>query len=82
MANPIPAEHALDADEIGATIDAALAAAQAEGVRGKDVTPFLLGRLNAVTEGKALAANIGLVLNNARLAARIAVAGTAKAVWA
>lgn len=82
VANPIPAEHALDADEIGATIDAALAAAQAEGVRGKDVTPFLLGRLNAVTEGKALAANIGLVLNNARLAARIAVAGTAKAVWA
>ncbi|MGC1261802.1 MAG: pseudouridine-5'-phosphate glycosidase, partial [Jannaschia helgolandensis] len=41
---------------------------------GKDVTPFLLGRLNLVTEGKALGANIELVLNNARLAARIAVA--------
>ena len=74
VANPIPAEHALDAGEIGATIDAALAAAAAEGISGKDVTPFLLGRLNAVTEGRALGANIALVLNNARLAARIAVA--------
>nr|WP_328795307.1 pseudouridine-5'-phosphate glycosidase [Jannaschia marina] len=74
VANPIPAQHALDAADIGATIDAALVAAEAEGVTGKDVTPFLLGRLNAVTEGKALAANIELVLNNARLAARIAVA--------
>ncbi|WP_055087181.1 pseudouridine-5'-phosphate glycosidase [Jannaschia donghaensis] len=74
VANPIPAEHALDAREIGATIDAALAAADAQGVSGKDVTPFLLGRLNAVTEGKALGANIELVLNNARLAGRIAVA--------
>ncbi len=81
VANPIPAEHALDAEEIGATIDAALKAADAEGVRGKDVTPFLLGRLNAVTEGKALKANIELVLNNARLAGRIAVAGAAKGVW-
>ncbi|CTQ33763.1 pseudouridine-5'-phosphate glycosidase [Jannaschia rubra] len=74
VANPIPDEHALDADEIGATIDAALAKAEAEGVGGKDVTPFLLGHLNAVTEGRALGANIELVLNNARLAARIAVA--------
>ena len=74
VANPIPEGDALDADEIGATIDAALAAAAAEGVRGKDVTPFLLGRLNAVTEGRALAANVALVLSNARLAARIAVA--------
>ncbi|SDY62493.1 pseudouridine-5'-phosphate glycosidase [Jannaschia faecimaris] len=74
VANPIPAAHALDAGEIGATIDAALAAAEAEGVSGKDVTPFLLGRLNAVTEGRALGANIELVLNNARLAGQIAVA--------
>lgn len=77
VANPIPAEHALDAATIGATIDAALAAAEAEGVSGKDVTPFLLGRLNAVTEGEALGANIELVLNNARLAGRIAVAAVA-----
>ncbi len=75
VANPIPVAHALPADEIGATIEDALAAAEAEGVTGKDVTPFLLGRLNAATEGRALGANIQLVLNNARLAAQIAVAG-------
>jgi pseudouridine-5'-phosphate glycosidase len=74
VANPIPEVAALDADEIGATIEEALRAAAAEGVTGKAVTPFLLGRLNAVTEGRALAANVALVLSNARLAARIAVA--------
>ncbi|CUH39734.1 Pseudouridine-5'-phosphate glycosidase [Jannaschia seosinensis] len=79
VANPIPEAHALEAGEIGATIEAALAAAEAQGVRGKDVTPFLLGRLNAVTEGRALRANIELVLDNARLAARIAVAEAAQA---
>lgn len=81
VANPIPLAHALDAAEIGATIDAALAAAEAQGVRGKDVTPFLLGRLNEVTEGQALGANIELVLNNARLAARIAVAEAGAGTW-
>ncbi|MEM7642553.1 MAG: pseudouridine-5'-phosphate glycosidase [Pseudomonadota bacterium] len=74
VANPIPEAHALPPEEIGATIDAALAQADAQGITGKEVTPFLLGHLNAVTEGRALAANIELVLNNARLAARIAVA--------
>ena len=74
VANPIPEADALDADAIGATIEAALAEAAGAGVTGKDVTPFLLGRLNAVTEGRALAANVALVLSNARLAARIAVA--------
>ncbi|MEM8824187.1 MAG: pseudouridine-5'-phosphate glycosidase, partial [Pseudomonadota bacterium] len=75
VANPIPDAHALPGEEIGAVIEEALATAAAQGVTGKDVTPFLLGRLNAVTEGRALGANIELVLNNARLAARIAVAG-------
>ncbi|MFO6465708.1 pseudouridine-5'-phosphate glycosidase [Jannaschia sp. KMU-145] len=74
VANPIPEADALPADEIGATIDAALAEADERGITGKEVTPFLLGRLNAVTEGRALDANIALVKNNARLAARIAVA--------
>lgn len=58
VANPIAAEDALDAGMIGAEIEAALAAAAAEGVRGKDVTPYLLARLNGVTEGRALAANV------------------------
>ncbi|WGH79424.1 pseudouridine-5'-phosphate glycosidase [Jannaschia ovalis] len=78
VANPIPEADALDPDAIGGTIEAALAEAAARGINGKEVTPFLLGRLNAETDGTALAANIALVLNNARLAARIAVAGTAQ----
>lgn len=78
VANPIPEVDALDAGEIGATIEAALAEAAARGIAGKDVTPFLLGRLNEGTDGTALAANIALVLNNARLAARIAVAQSAR----
>ena len=82
VANPIPADHALPADEIGAQIGAALCEARARGVTGKDVTPFLLGHLNAVTEGRALSANVALVLSNARLAARIAVAQTDRGVWA
>ena len=74
VANPIPEAHALDADTIGAVIEASLEEAARQGIRGKDVTPFLLGRLNATTEGTALAANIALVESNAQLAARIAVA--------
>ena len=81
VANPIPEADALPAAEIDAEIAAALAAAGAEGVRGKDVTPFLLGRLNAVTEGRALGANVALVLSNARLAARIAVAEAGSGTW-
>ena len=53
-------------------IAAALAAAEAQGVAGKEVTPFLLAEIGRATAGAALAANIALVLSNARLAARIA----------
>jgi pseudouridine-5'-phosphate glycosidase len=77
VANPIPEADALAPEEIDATIDDALAAAGREGIVGKAVTPFLLGRLNAVTEGRALAANVALVLANAGLAARIAAAEAA-----
>ena len=54
-------------------IAAALAAAEAEGIAAKAVTPFLLARIAEATGGAALAANIALVRSNARLAARIAV---------
>jgi pseudouridine-5'-phosphate glycosidase len=74
VANPIPEEHGLPAGEIGAAIEGALREAEVRGVTGKAVTPFLLGWLNAATEGRALGANVALVLSNARLAARIAVA--------
>ena len=72
IANPVPEAHALDPETIGAAIDAALEDASRKGIAGKDVTPHLLAHLNGGTGGTALAANIALVLHNARLAARIA----------
>lgn len=74
LANPIPAEHAMPRERIDAAIDQALADAQAQGVRGKASTPFLLARVAALTGGDSLQANIALVLNNAALAAQVAVA--------
>ena len=74
VANPIPAEWALPRELIDAAITAALADAAAQGITGKLITPFLLDRVNQRTGGGSLAANIQLVLNNARLAASVAVA--------
>ena len=74
IANPIPAEHALDEDEIDAVIDEAIAEMGKRGITGKDTTPFLLARIAERTGGRSLAANIELVVNNARLAAEIAAA--------
>lgn len=74
IANPIPADAAMDRDEINAGIEAALADADARGVTGKAITPFLLQRIYELTAGRSLASNIALVENNARVAAEIAVA--------
>ena len=74
VANPIPVEFALPRELIDAALSTALAEADTQGVRGKWITPFLLDRVNALTGGDSLAANIELVLNNARLAAAVAVA--------
>lgn len=74
VANPVPPEAEIPADALRPHIDAALAAAAAEGVAAKAVTPWLLARIGAATEGAALTANIALVRSNARLAARIALA--------
>lgn len=74
LANPIPVEHALDSGRIDAAIGQALAEAQAQGIRGKAITPFLLARVAEVTGGASLHANIALVLNNAALAAQVATA--------
>ncbi|MGH6924378.1 MAG: pseudouridine-5'-phosphate glycosidase [Propylenella sp.] len=73
VANPIPESDALPADEIEARIEAACREAEAAGVAQKQVTPYLLDRINALTGGRSLRANIALVKNNAALAARIAV---------
>ena len=74
VANPIPAEDALDGSDIEARVDEAVADAERLGISRKDVTPYLLGRINELTEGRSLVANIALIRNNAALAARTAVA--------
>lgn len=74
VANPIPASAEIPRAEIMPHIEAALAEAEAQGIAAKSVTPFLLQRIFERTEGRSLAANIALVLNNARLAAGIAAA--------
>jgi pseudouridine-5'-phosphate glycosidase len=73
VANPIPAADAVPAAEIGARIEEALADADRAGVTGKDVTPYLLGRIVELTGGRSLTANVALVRNNAALAADLAV---------
>jgi pseudouridine-5'-phosphate glycosidase len=77
VANPIPEDAALDGAEIDAAIETAVREAAAQGIRGKEVTPFLLARVEALTAGRSLAANIALVMHNARVAAEIATAHAA-----
>ena len=74
IANPIPPEHEIPAASIEQAIDLALREMTAQGVGGKDATPFMLAKVNEITGGASLTANIALVENNARLAAEIAVA--------
>jgi pseudouridine-5'-phosphate glycosidase len=72
VANPIPAADQIPAATLAPLIAQALAEAEAQRIAAKKVTPFLLDRLYHLTEGASLAANVALVRNNARLAARIA----------
>lgn len=74
VSNPVPAESAMPAEEIDAIIRQALGEAEAQGVKGKAVTPFLLARIKELTEGRSLATNIALVKHNALVGARLAVA--------
>lgn len=74
IANPVPESDALDAGAIESTIASAIAEAEAAGIGGKRLTPFLLRRITELTAGQSLVSNVALVKNNARLAARIAVA--------
>lgn len=73
VTNPIPEEYSMDAKVIGEAIDKAVAEAEEKGVKGKDITPFLLDKIQKITGGNSLASNIQLVFNNARLASQIAV---------
>ena len=72
VTNPIPDEYAMDLDYINRNIDAAIAEAKSLGIHGKDTTPFLLDKIQKLTGGDSLKANIQLVYNNARLGAQIA----------
>lgn len=73
IAVPIPPEQEAAGAEVEAAISEALAEADRRGVAGAAVTPFLLERIRATTGGKSLAANVALVLNNARVGSAIAV---------
>ncbi|WP_223421225.1 pseudouridine-5'-phosphate glycosidase [Tateyamaria pelophila] len=82
VANPIPQAHEIDRATMGPIIARAQQDAGDHNITGKDVTPYLLQRIYELTEGRSLTANIGLVQNNARLAAEIATALSKAAVGA
>ena len=73
VTNPIPEEYSMDPAVINKAIDEAIAHANAQGIHGKESTPFLLAKVKELTGGDSLDSNIQLVFNNARLAAKTAV---------
>ncbi|XP_034541782.1 pseudouridine-metabolizing bifunctional protein C1861.05 [Notolabrus celidotus] len=74
IAVPIPEEHAAVGQQIEEAIRAAVTEASAKGVTGRDVTPFILQKVNEMTKGKSLQANIALIQNNAKVGSQIACA--------
>lgn len=73
IANPVPEEYSMNKEVIDKAIEEALTKADKDGIKGKDITPFLLAEIQKITDGKSLDTNIKLVINNAKLAAEIAV---------
>lgn len=74
IANPIPEEYAMEESVIHTAIQDALQEADKLGIKGKEITPFLLDKIQKLTDGKSLASNIQLVYNNVKLGAQIASA--------
>ena len=74
VTNPIPEEYAMPLETINAAIEQAVSECNAQGIHGKETTPFLLARVSELTGGDSLASNIRLVYNNAKVAAQTAVA--------
>jgi pseudouridine-5'-phosphate glycosidase len=72
IANPVPIESEIPAQEIEKQIEEALREADRKGIHGKEVTPFLLSAVVEKTQGRSLKTNIALIQNNARLAAKLA----------
>ncbi len=69
---PIPEEDEIPFEEMDVVIKQAVAECEEKGVKGKEITPFLLSKVKDLTEGRSLEANIKLVLNNAEVGAKIA----------
>jgi pseudouridine-5'-phosphate glycosidase len=83
VTNPVPEIDAISKAEMGPIIDIASKEAMEKGIHGQELTPFLLGRISELTNGKSLRTNLALLLNNARLAAEIArEIGSKKKAWA
>lgn len=74
VAVPIPEADALEPSHVDSLIQKALRAADEQGVKGKEITPFLLSHLVDISDGETLQANLALLRNNAKIAAQIAVA--------
>lgn len=72
ITNPIPSQYAMDKDVLDKAIDHAVDKANRLGIKGKDITPYLLNKIQKITDGKSLEANIQLVYNNVKLGAEIA----------
>ncbi len=73
VANPVPEKYSMDEKIINDAIDKAIAEMNMLGIKGKETTPYLLDKIQKITEGESLESNIGLVLNNAKLASKIAI---------
>ncbi|MDB9974799.1 pseudouridine-5'-phosphate glycosidase [Candidatus Thioglobus sp.] len=73
VANPIPIASELESSIMNEAINQAIVEANNEKITGKNITPYLLSKVNEITKGKSLNANIKLIQNNANLAAKIAV---------
>jgi pseudouridylate synthase len=73
LVQPPPEDLAIPASEVGSWTEAAERDAAQRGLRGGSVTPFVLGRVAELSDGRTLRSNIGLIVNNARLAAQVAV---------
>ena len=73
VCNPIPKEFSIDSTIIENSINSSMEIAKKNNVKGKDLTPFLLQNITSLTEGETLKSNIKLMLNNAKLAAKIAI---------
>jgi pseudouridine-5'-phosphate glycosidase len=75
IANPVPVADEMSSELYDRALHMALSEAESHGIRGRAVTPFLLDRMRAMTEGESVRVNVALLRHNAQVAAALAVAG-------